>query len=253
VRSGDGNERPRASRALRASATAGLLFGVSFVGIVGFAHTEPGRPLLAVMGHLLGKSSVAREGRCPLGYDVKADPVAKEAARRQFAATHAGRERVRARPALGFQLDETTRADVMRWAARESVKCVVPKTGSDLDCSDVPADALPGRGSGPAFHSLWFTFGARDCLISAVGVRRDPRVEEVSTTFERVTLRISLAAGPPTTVQGDPTPPALSSGALYQASAEYRFVDYFAVARATNLGPAQGFVLTEEYRSLPES
>ena len=42
----------------------------------------------------------------------------------------------------------------------------------------------------------------------------------------------------------------ISGGSLKQASAEYRFRDYYALARATNMG--QGFALTEEYRSLPE-
>ena len=40
----------------------------------------------------------------------------------------------------------------------------------------------------------------------------------------------------------------ITSGLLRQASAEYRFRDYYAIARATNLGDE--YVLTEEYHAL---
>jgi len=246
--------KPSFSRALKITAVSSLALGTLFTAVVGFAHTPPGRPLLAVMGRWMGSSMTAKAGgKCPLGYDVKASPAEKEATRRQFAAVHAGTERAHARPALGFELDKTTRAEITNWATTHDVKCVVPKAGSDLDCSDVPAEALPSGEPGMGFHSLWFTFGAGDALTSAIGVRRDARVEEISSTFKRVTDEVSKAAGPPTLVQGDPSPATLSSGALYQASAEYRFRDYFVITRATNMGRAQGFVITEEYRSLPDS
>jgi hypothetical protein len=242
------------ARTLKITAVSGLALGATLTAVVGFAHTPPGRPLLAVMGRWMGRPAATKTGgKCPLGYDVKADPAEKEAVRRQFAATHAGTERAHARPALGFELDKTTRSDVTRWAAAHGVQCTVPKAGSDLDCSDVPADALPGGEPGIGFHSLWFTFGTADVLTSAIGVRRDTRVEEISSTFKRVTEEVSRAAGPPAKVDGDPSPATLSSGALYQASAEYRFRNYFVVARATNMGRTQGFVITEEFRSLPDS
>ncbi len=243
----------RFSRALKITAVSGLALGSVFTGVVGFAHTQPGRPLLALMGRAMGSRAGKTGGKCPLGYDVKESPEEKEAARRQFAASHAGVDRAQARPALGFELDKTTRADVTSWARAHDIKCVVPKSGSDLDCSDVPAEALPDRETGIGLHSLWFTFGLGDTLTSAVGVRRDTSVELISSTFKRVTDDVSREAGPPSKTEGDPSPATLSSGALYQASAEYRFRNYFVVARATNMGKVQGFVITEEYRSLPDS
>ena len=47
---------------------------------------------------------------------------------------------------------------------------------------------------------------------------------------------------------GDSAPSSLAAGLLRQASAEFRFSDYYAIARVTNMG--DGFMLTEEYRSL---
>jgi hypothetical protein len=244
----------RFSRALKITGAVSLALGAAFTGVVGFAHTQPGKPLLALMGRTMGSHAAAKTGgKCPFGYDVKASPVAKEAARRQFASSHAGADRAQARPALGFELDKTTRSEVTQWAEAHDIKCVVPKSGSDLDCSDVPAEALPDRESGIGLHSLWLTFGSGDTLTSAVGVRRDTSVAVISAAFKRVTDDVSREAGPPAKTLGDPSPATLSSGALYQASAEYRFRNYFVIARATNMGAAQGFVITEEYRSLPDS
>jgi hypothetical protein len=241
----------RFSRALKITGVAVLALGTTFTAVVGFAHTPRGKPLLALMGRSMGSHEAAKGGKCPFGYDVKESPVAKEAARRQFATSHAGADRAQTRPAFGFELDKTTRADITSWAEAHDIKCVVPKAGSDLDCSDVPAGALPDRETGIGLHSLWLTFGLEDTLTSAVGVRRDTSVELISSTFKRVTNDVSREAGPAAKLQGDPA--MLSSGALYQASAEYRFRNYFVVARATNMGRVQGFVMTEEYRSLPDS
>jgi hypothetical protein len=230
-----------AKRALIATFALGLVF----TALVGFAHTRPGRPLLAVIGPVLGMHG---GGKCPLGYDTAATPAAREMARRRFAATHAGSAVAHERPALGFALDETTRGDVLAWASEHHVKCVARKSGPDLDCADVPAAALPDHEDGVPLHSLWLTFGVGDRLIAAVGIRRDPSDSAIGDAFAKVTRDVALLAGPATTTSGDPT--SLAAGQLYQAMAEYRFQNYFAVARATNMGDKDGYVLTEEYRSL---
>jgi hypothetical protein len=234
--------------------------GVVFTAVMGFAHTEAGHPLLGLMGGALGmgagdRTAASPGAKCPLGFGNKGTPEEKEAARRQFASLHAGDGLAQARPALGFQLDRTTRSDVTEWATAHHVTCSTPKSGSDLDCAKVPADALVGSPPGspePGFQSIWFTFGAGDKLIAAVGIRQDARVEQMSSAFLAVTGDVSREAGPPARTQGDASPASLASGSLYQASAEYRFRNYFAVARVTNMG-IKGYVLTEEYRSLPES
>ncbi|MEO7329302.1 MAG: hypothetical protein ABI193_12030 [Minicystis sp.] len=130
-------------RALKRALVSIAALGLSCTGVMGFAHTKAGRPLLALMGH-----GAAKDG-CPFGYDVAASPEQKEAARQRFAASHAGASRASQRPALGFTLDGTTREEVRAWASSRGITCKVPRSGPDLDCADVPSSALP-----EAFHML---------------------------------------------------------------------------------------------------
>ena len=235
-------EIPRFVKTTIGSAVA-LAF--AFFAIVGFAHTKAGRPLLAMMGRHGG----AKVG-CPLGYDVAATPQEKEAARQRFASAHHGDARASGRPALGFTLDVTTRADVMVWAASNGVTCKKPRSGADLDCAGVPDALLPEASRGVGVRNLWLDFGAKDTLISVIAVRRDASADVISATFGAVTDDLAKEAGPASSVDGEATALRLSSGLLQQASAEYRFRNYYALTRATNMG--DGFVLTEEYRSLPD-
>ena len=136
------------------------------------------------------------------------------------------------------------------WALAHGVVCKVPRSGPDLDCADVPDAALPSAYRGAPILSLWLSFGASGALASVVVVRRSPEAATISATFEAVTSTLAREAGPATVVEGNPRASRLSVGLLRQSSAEYRFRDYYAVARATNMG--DGFALTEEYRALPD-
>jgi hypothetical protein len=233
--------RRAAGRAL--ASIAGL--SLALTALIGFAHTTRGRPLLAWLG-----GGHAKSGGCPFGYDVARTPEQKEAARRGFAAVHAGEGRAAARPALGFALDRTTRADVAAWASTHGVSCKAPRSGPDLDCAGVPDAALPEPYRGAPIVSLWLTFDGGDRLVAAVAVREAPGAAPVSATFGAVVAEVDRLAGAHATREGDASPAALASGLLREASAEQRFHDYYAVIRAANLG--NRFALTEEYRSLPE-
>lgn len=214
-------------------------------GVVGFAHTPPGRPLLALMG--MGKARTGG-GMCPLGYDVAASPAQKESARQRFSEAHRGEASAKARPALGFVLDQTTESEVLQWATAHDVQCSKPKSGADLDCVDVPA-AVVGLGSkAPALRNLWLNFGEGARLRSVIAIRREPDVKAIGSAFDAMVEAVSQQAGPPAKVDGDGSPQRLSEGLLRQSSVEYRFTNYYALARATNMGDA--FLLTEEYRSL---
>jgi hypothetical protein len=233
---------PRSSFRKALAGAAGL--ALAFTAAVGVAHTRAGRPLLAWMGGGHAK------GGCPFGYDAARTPEERAAALRQFATTHAGEARAAARPALGFTLDVTTRADVLAWAAARGVACRAPRSGPDLTCDDVPAEALPDARAGARLAGLWMTFGPRDELVSVTAVRRHPSAETIAAAFGDVTATVAREAGPPVSTEGDASAARLAAAPLRQASAEYRFRDYYALARATNMGSA--FALTEEYRSLPE-
>jgi hypothetical protein len=239
--------RSNVARFLKVAALSTLSLALAFTAFMGFAHTRAGRPLLALMGH---GGHGATKGGCPLGFDKGATPQQRAAARARFAADHHGEGRAAARPALGFRLDETTRADVTAWAESHGVTCRKPRSGADLDCADLSEALLPDAARGAGVQNLWLTFGAADTLVSVMAVRRDASAGVISDTFRAVTGELAHDAGPAAAVEGDPSPARLSSGLLQQASAEYRFRDYYALARATNMG--NGFVLTEEYRSLAD-
>jgi hypothetical protein len=230
-------------RALRI--VAGVLLALT--ALVGVAHTRVGRPILGWMGMAMGHAGA---GRCPLGYDRTATPAQKEAARTRFAASHGGVVTAPHRPALGFALDATTRADVAAWASSHGVTCTPGKGPADLSCPAVPDALLPEASRGVHTETLWFVFGAGDRLIALTAIGSAPGPEAVSSTFASLTHALDGETGAPARVDQDPSPASLASGALYQASAEYRFRDYYAVARETNTG--RGYALTQEYHSLPD-
>jgi hypothetical protein len=250
----DQPRRPRARRALRLTLRWLVVAGLAFTALMGLAHTKAGRPLLVRMMPLMKLAGLVG-ARCPLGYDVAMTPQQKEDARAWFAVDHRGSLVAAERPALGFALDHTTSADVLAWAKERGVQCIRPKTGYDLDCSNVPAAALPG-GAGAAggdvasvpLSSLWLTFGEGDRLISLIAMRRDPAVGPIATTFGAVNDELARLGSPAAATSGEPTSAYLSLGLLRQASAEYRFQNYYVMTRAMNLG--HGYVMSEEYRSL---
>jgi hypothetical protein len=213
-----------------------------FVGVMGFAHTRAGRPLLALIGRAV------HPGSCPLGYDRKVTPRQREEAASHWAASHRGTAPAPSRPALGFALGQTRRADVLAAMAAHGVDCG-PGAAADLVCRQVPPLVLSDTSGGPA-RELWFTFGARDQLLSLVALSRDSRPRAISEAFSLVTAQVTRAAGPPTNQGGEAGPAYLAAGALRQSSAEFRYSNYYALARATNMG--NGYLLTEEYRTLAD-
>ncbi len=119
---------PRTSRG-RWSTRAMLALLVATVGI-GLLHTSWGRPLLM------------RLGGCPA---ARVSPA--EVDRLRLSGFHAvalpGSLRAPARPALGFALEQTTRADVREWAARAGVACEARERGLlSLRCRRVLRDGL---------------------------------------------------------------------------------------------------------------
>jgi hypothetical protein len=225
---------------------AAVLF--SLTALVGFAHTKAGHPLLAWMAARMGHGAA----RCPLGYDRAASPANREAWKARFASWHRGDEAAASRPALGFALDLTTRDEVTAWANAHALTCA-PSRGrgpADLSCPDVPDTALPEAFRGVGTQTLWFTFGNGEHLLSVVAVAHTATADSVAAAYTSVTQTLDRDVGLPRARAGEATPAQLASGALYQASSEYRFRDYYAVARATNVG--NGFALTEEYRSLAD-
>jgi len=236
-----GRTRARGRALVRSAAVLGGLL-LSFVGVIGFAHTRAGRPLLALLGRAV------HPGACPLGYDRQATPLQREQAAARWASTHRGTAPAAARPALGFALGQTRRADVVSAMAAHGIDCG-PGAAADLVCRQVPTTALPGA-VGRLARELWLTFGARGQLLSLVALSRAEGAGAISDAFSDVTAQVARAAGPPTSRAGEGGAAYLAAGALHQSSAEFRYANYYALARATNMG--NGYLLTEEYRTLAD-
>ncbi|MES1204482.1 MAG: hypothetical protein ABUS79_00970 [Pseudomonadota bacterium] len=211
--------------------------------LMGFAHTPAGRPLLGALGRAF------RGSACPLGYDRAPSPQARERARLGFAATHRGPAPAAGRPALGFELDRTTLIEVRSFMASRGITCREATAAADLVCVNVPGRLLPAAFHAQASRDLWFNFGTAHELTSVVAVSRSTTARQISAAFAGVTGTIAAQAGRPTRARGAADAASLGAGALRQASNEFAYADYYACARATNMGA--DFLLTEEYRSLP--
>lgn len=212
------------------------------LGALAFAHTATGSAISSGLWRMA-------HGGCPFGYDRALSPEQRERASAQFAQRHRGETRAPNRPSLGFTLDQTTRTQVLEQLSAHGVHCSKGHGLSDLTCLHVPSRALGVTSTAPE-RTLWFTFGTRDQLLSVVAVSRDSSAQTIGDAFRGVQHSLREQAGAPTATSGSADSQTLAKGLLRQASAEFRFRNYYAVERAANMGSA--YVLTEEYRSLPD-
>jgi hypothetical protein len=229
-------------RALARALGIGLGTTTLLAGMVGLAHTSSGRPFFGAIARMA-------HGGCPFGYDKPMSPAQRERARLNFSASHHGAHPAANRPALGFTLDHTTRAEVVAQMAKHGINCTSGRGFSDLTCNGVPSSALGGIARVPD-RNLWLTFGTKDQLLSVVAMSHDVRPKPISEAFVAARTALDQQTGTLTSMQGDPEPNVLAGGLLRQASAELRCSDYYALTRASNLG--KNFALLEEYRSLAD-
>lgn len=205
-----------------------IVLGVSVPALAAAVvlHTPVGRRLLGGSG-------------CPWG---GAPPSAAqlEDFRVKSAAPLKASARAQTRPAFGFALDTSTKADVLAWGARVGAPCTEEIGGAALRCE--PANGEPVR-------DAFFRFDPRGVLVGVDLMRDGMDSAKAASTLSEIAERIAREAGPPSTVQGTASPAKLG-GYLDRASTEFRFADYAADVSATNLGE-QGVVVREQYRSIP--
>lgn len=146
------------------------------------------------------------------------------------------------RPALGFTLDVTTRAEIEAWAITHGIRCTPQHGSMVLECVDVPAALVPATPL--AATSVWFRFTGAT-LAGIQTVRRTDAVDSIVAAFAAVEVTMTAAVGSPSKRQGEADAATLGRGTLRQAMVEYRAPAYRAVVRATNMG--DGYVLTESY------
>jgi hypothetical protein len=229
----------------RWSVRTGLALLVATAGI-GLMHTPWGRPLLMGLGG------------CPAARVSPAD-VERLRVSGFHAVAGQGTLRAPARPALGFQLDQSTPDDVRAWAARAGVACEARERGLlSLRCHQVPRDRLPeapaasGRPGEPgasstAIEELALTFAPSGRLISVDAFTPRLPASGAAVSFGAATARLQTQLGPPSDQIGDATAAALERVPLATARARYRFDDYVAIISASNL--ASGIAVREQYLS----
>jgi hypothetical protein len=208
-------------------------------------------PLLAVAVGLhtpAGRALIGGADGCPLG---KGAPSAAklEELRVKSAATLKpnGTTRASARPAFGFVLDTSTRADVTAWATRASATCTEEIGGAALRCE--LADKNITEENGVSVRDAFFRFDPRGVVVGIDLMRDGTDGNKAAAVLTSISDRITREAGPPSTVRGTADSAHLG-GYLDRAATEFRFADYAADVSATNLGD-RGVVIREQYRSIP--
>lgn len=199
------------------------LFVLGLVGLMGVLHLPFMRP-------------VAMPLMAALGYDcpVRASPEEVEVARMASARAARGQAPSPARPALGFVLDRTSRAEVDAWAAARGVSCTPSQRGTVLRCTGVPAAAVGLDGG--AIDDLSFAFDpASATLVTVTALRNQLDAATAAATLgeRRSSLAAELGEG---RAHGQATALYLAAAPMRTALVEYRFSDYIANLSATNLG-----------------
>jgi hypothetical protein len=215
----------------------GVLVTVALFGLIGFAHTEAGRPLLNALRGAPG---------CPV--DLAAlEPANVEAKRVEALARKRGVAIESSRRALGFTLGETTRADVGAYLSAHGVACTA-KSESALHCASAPGELSPG--GAPRIDDLHLQFDQDDRLV-AVDVYREGTSSCAAVAWlTELDGTLSRDVGPATGTTGEVSESFLESGSLRRAAHQYRYRGYIAEVSATRFG-TRGVRIREQYQWLP--
>lgn len=229
-----------------AAASMGVL-----VALVGVAHMRFAHPLLAMLTPGSAMAASGQPGRCPFGFDRKVTAADRERSIQQFAATHAGTRPAQSRPADGFLLETSTRAQVIDWAHRNKVDCHPRKVGDDLECLAVPLRLLPDADATQSgtVETAWLSFDGANRLSKVITVQHLAGAEATWAAFTQGNAALTRETGVAPELSGETSAQGLGAGLLRQASAETRARNYYALVRVTNLGARM--LLTREYRALP--
>ncbi len=196
---------------------------------------------VGVLAHLPAARAVF--GGCPWGKEIS--PGRAEELRLKSVATLRASNAAAARPAFGFRLDETTKAEVLAWGSGNGYTCNEEQRGIALRCEQ----ALEG-----GVRDAFFRFDPRNVLVDVDVMHPGATPARAAEQARAIAAAVARSAGPPTAVRGDASEAHLASGRLSQAATEFRFADYAADIVATNFGDDETghpkVVVREQYRSL---
>jgi hypothetical protein len=218
---------PRLRRAVVGVASAVVLF----VAFGGFLHTKWGRPL---MMRLFGAS-------CPM-FSATAESV--DRARHMGVAFDRGAADAPARPALGFTLDSSTRADVASWASAHDVDC---KEEHDwlTRCVNVAPIAFSGLEAGLPIDEVTFGFRPDGKLSNVSTFRRKLRPDAADKAVQEQGQRLYRSLG---MIAGSRVGSGQVSSQLASSTrVELRYRDYSVDLNAVEL--PSGVAVREQYLS----
>jgi hypothetical protein len=203
-------------------------------GLIGFAHTPAGRPMLQWLAGRAG---------CPVGGHL--EPEARDAAILEARQVFKGELPAASNQALVFTLGETTREAVRAWGTENVIPCA-DEEPARLRCKDVPAAAL---GVEMPVADLLVSFDAKDRLQGIDIHTGTLAADEAARLVEARSQAIAKQAGPPTSTSGVATGEWLASAPLAQVSASFHYSDRRAELTATNFGDGR-VVLREFHQTL---
>lgn len=223
-------QRPLWLRAIRGTA----VFCAVSTAFIGLMHTRFG---LTAYAKVFG-------GGCPVGR-----ASASDVEHGRLAAVRAirGSQPSPSRPALGFRLDVTTRAEVDAWVEQHHLQCRERRERTLLICESVPATVF-GRPEAN-IDEVSFAFTPQTLkLVNLTAVRYRLTAQEAVNETGNVTTQLRTALGAPTRMGGTLDANTLSARAYATVAVFYEFSDYIADVTATNI-PDQGVLLREHYMS----
>lgn len=220
----------------RAGYLAGALLAA--VALIGLAHTQAGRPLLALLRGAPG---------CPLDPAAQT-PAAIEARRTAGLVAQRGERREHSRPALGFELGRTHRSEVLARVQAQGLRCDSRWNGAALRC--MPAPGAVGRAGAPSIEDLHLQFDPTGTLVAVDVLRARSTREQALQRLSTLEAELGKNVGPATAEQGDRSARYLRTP-LHRAALEYHYQGYVAEVSATNLG-SRGVRIREQYQRLPQ-
>jgi hypothetical protein len=232
------SDRPRPRRPLwqRAVMTTGILVA-TFVAVGGVLHMPFARGLLM------------KAGGCPMG--AEASPQEIDKAHQGALAKQRGRDMAPARPAFGFALDTTTRAEVIAWAQQARVACQRDR-GGILRCNAVPASAVGAPDVEGPMTTLSFGFNAQDRLVDVSSMRMHLTPAAGLASVTDIMANLTRQLGAPHNHLGAFDLEHLSEKSLGGLSnVAYRFHDYAVDVVAMSFD-TDGLVLREHYASIAD-
>ncbi len=190
-----------------------------------------------------------KAGGCPMA--MEASPKEVDRQHQAALARDRGTESAPARPALGFDLDKMTRADVIRWAAQQSLSCQKDR-GRVLRCNDVAPGAVGATPAEGRLSILSFAFNADDKLVDVSSMRTHLGTTAGVAAAQGIADDLAARLGGPHKQVGAFDRAHLSrKNVAGLSSITYRFRDYTADVTTMSFD-TDGLVVREHYASIAD-